>query len=211
MSEAAVSKQRRLYLAFVDLLKAFDSVNRAALWVVLLESGLPADLVRVLADLHQDTTCRMRVRSSFSQPFRMEFGVQQGCPLAPFLFNLFMDWVVREALAACPDSGVTMQYGSPGNGALTGPAAAKAARDGSPLRVPLLMLADDIVVLASTTEGLQQFLTALEAACQRKGLTISQSKTELMLVGGAAATACEGCGALQPERNMLICDTCEAG
>ncbi|GAB4816412.1 hypothetical protein N2152v2_003458 [Parachlorella kessleri] len=73
------------------------------------------------------------------------------------------------------------------------------------------MLADDIVVLASTAEGLQQFLTALEAACQRWGLIISQSKTELMLVGGAAATACEGCGALQPERSMLICDTCESG
>ena len=211
LSELAVAKQRRLYLAFVDLLKAFDSVNRAALWVVLLQSGLPEDLVRVLADLHQDTTCRMRVRSSHSQPFRMEFGVQQGCPLAPFLFNLFMDWVVREALAACPDSGVTLQYGFPGNGALTGPAAAKAARDGSLLRVPLLMLADDIAVVASSAEGLQQFLTALEAACQRWGLTISQSKTELMLVGGAAATACEGCQRLQPERSMLICDTCEGG
>ncbi|GAB4822597.1 hypothetical protein N2152v2_009643 [Parachlorella kessleri] len=32
-----------------------------------------------------------------------------------------------------------------------------------------------------------------------------------MLVGGAAATACEGCGALQPERSMLICETCESG
>ena len=72
----------------MDLLKAFDSVNRAALWVPLLHSGLPGDPVRVLADLHQDTTCRMRVRSSHSQPFRMEFAVQQGCPLAPLLSSL---------------------------------------------------------------------------------------------------------------------------
>ncbi|GAB4817533.1 hypothetical protein N2152v2_004579 [Parachlorella kessleri] len=71
------------------------------------------------------------------------------------------------------------------------------------------MLADVIVVLASTAEGLQHFLTELEAACQRWGLIISQSKTELMLVGVAAATTCEGCGAMQPERSMLICDTCE--
>ncbi|GAB4813123.1 hypothetical protein N2152v2_000169 [Parachlorella kessleri] len=146
MSELAVSKQRRLHLAYVDLLKAFDSVNRAALWMVLLQSGLPEVL-----------------------------------------------------------------YGFPGNGALTGLEAAKAARGGSPLRLPLLMLADDIVVLASTAEGLQQFLTAPEAACQRWGLTISQSETELVLVGGAAAAACEGCGALQPERSMLPCNTCEAG
>ena len=73
------------------------------------------------------------------------------------------------------------------------------------------MLADDIVVVASSAAGLQQFLTALEAACQRWGLTISKSKTELMLEGDAAATACEGCGGLLPERSMLICDSYEAG
>ncbi|GAB4822289.1 hypothetical protein N2152v2_009335 [Parachlorella kessleri] len=39
--------------------------------------------------------------------------VLRGLPLSPFLFNLFVDWVVREALAAYPDSGVTMQYGFP--------------------------------------------------------------------------------------------------
>ncbi|GAB4813940.1 hypothetical protein N2152v2_001016 [Parachlorella kessleri] len=71
------------------------------------------------------------------------------------------------------------------------------------------MLVGDEVVLASTAERLQQFLTALAAACKPWGLTISQNKTELTLVGDA--TACEGCGALQPERSMLTCDTCEAG
>ena len=40
------------------------------------------------------TTCRIPVLISHSQPFGMEFGWQLGCPLAPFMFNLFMDWVV---------------------------------------------------------------------------------------------------------------------
>jgi hypothetical protein len=211
LSELAVAKQRRLYLAFVDLCKAFDSVNRNALWAVLRASGLPEDLVSVLIDMHTGTSCHIRVGSSCSSAFRMEFGVQQGCPLAPFLFNIFMDWVVREALAACPDSGVSLQYGFPDRGTLVGPAAERAATGGSWLRLPLLMLADDIVVLASSAAGLEQFLLALEAACQRWGLVINPDKTELMLVGGAAATACEQCQQLQPEGSMLLCDACDAG
>jgi hypothetical protein len=128
LTELALAKQQRLYLAFVDLCKAFDSVNRTALWAVLLASGLPEDLVRVLVDLHSSTTCRIRVGGSRSHSFSMESGVQQGCPLAPILFNLFMDWVIKEALAACPDSGVSLKYGIPARGELVGPAAERAKR-----------------------------------------------------------------------------------
>ena len=73
--------------------------------------------------------------------------------MAPFLSNLFVqlvtDWAAREALAACPDSGVTLQYGFRSDAALTGPAAAKVAQDGSTLRMPASHAADDLVVVAS--------------------------------------------------------------
>ncbi len=49
------------------------------------------------------------------------------------------------------------------------------------------MLADDVAVLASSAEGLAQFLVALEAACQRWGLIISPDKTELLLAGGGSS------------------------
>ena len=181
--------------------------------MVLLASGLPEELVRVLVDLHTDTSCRIRVGGSRSAPFSMHSGVQQGCPLAPFLFNLFMDWVAREALAACPGSGVSLRYGFPKDGAVGWAEAASAASgpDSRTMQLPMLMLADDIAVLASSAEGLRSFLLALEAACLRWGLIISPDKTELMLVGGAAATACEGCQLLQPEGTMVLCDSCEAG
>ncbi len=112
----------------MDLCKAFDSVNRDALWAVLRASGLPEDLVSMLVDMHTGTSCHIRVGSSCSIAFRMEFGVQQGCPLAPFRFNIFMDWVVQESQAAWPDIGVSLQYGFPDRGTLVGPAAKRAAK-----------------------------------------------------------------------------------
>jgi hypothetical protein len=86
-----------------------------------------------------------------------------------------MDWVVKEALSACPGSGVGLQYGIPERGDLVGTAAEHATHGGSEHDLPLLMLADDIAVLASTAEGLQRFPGALEAACQRWGHIISRS------------------------------------
>jgi hypothetical protein len=67
---------------------------------------VPERLVDILTDLHTGTTCTTRVYNSHSRQVSMQFGVQQGCPLATVLFNVFFDHVVRKALEACPDAGV---------------------------------------------------------------------------------------------------------
>ena len=210
LSELALEWQQRLYLAFVDLRKAFDSISRPALWVILRARGVPEQLITHIVDLHTDTSCRVRVGGRCSPQFRMEFGVQQGCPLASLLFNIFFDHVVREALADCAGCGITVQRRSQMGANLQQPNHRARAQDLEELIIPVLMLADDLVILARTAAELQQFVAAFEKACRRWGLTISTSKTELMLVGGAAATACEGCS-LQHERGMVLCDGCDRG
>jgi hypothetical protein len=73
------------------------------------------------------------------------------------------------------------------------------------------MFADDLAVLAPTAEALAAFFVALEAACKRWGLIISPTKTELMLVGGVDATACECCGKKEDPKTMLLCHHCARG
>jgi hypothetical protein len=210
LARLSVEWQQQLYTAFVDLRKAFDSISRPALWAILRARGVPERLVDILTDLHTGTTCTVRVANSHSRQFSMQFGVQQGCPLAPVLFNVFFDHVVREALEACPDAGVALRRRQDMGPELQEPDAGCRAPLVD-LAVPLLMLADDLVILAATAADLQRFLTAFEAACQRWGLVISTEKTELMLIGGAAATACEGCGGQQGASSMLLCDGCDRG
>ena len=208
LCELAVEWQQRLYVAFVDLRKAFDSLHRPALWAILRSRGIPGGLIRVLEDLHTDTTCRVRMGGRRSRSFRMEYGVQQGCPLASPLFNVFFDHVVREALASCPGAGISIRRRRDMAEDLRQPSISAAAHD---LLLPVLMLADDLAVLAPSADALRQFVEALEVACRRWGLVISSDKTELMLVGGAAALACEQCTRQQPEGDMLICDQCGRG
>jgi hypothetical protein len=213
ISELSIEWQQRLYLAFVDLRKAFDSIPRPALWAVLRARGVPEALLNAVVDLHTDTTCRVRVGGARSRAFGMAYGVQQGCPLASVLFNVFFDTVVREALAApgCEGAGVTLRRRAAMEAELAQPQSGAAAERAAlvELEIPVLMLADDLVILAPTAEALQRVLAALEAACRRWGLIISTDKTELMLAGGAAALACEACGSPQCAAAMLVCDGCE--
>ena len=74
--------------------------------------------------------------------------------------------------------------------------------------VPVLMLADDLAILAATAGDLQRFVAAFEAACQRWGLTISTEKTELMVIGDGAAARCEVCRSQGAAATMLLCDGC---
>jgi hypothetical protein len=159
LCDLAVEWQQRLYVTFIDLRKAFDSISRPALWAVLRLRGVPAALLAAIIDLHTDTTCRVRVGGVRGDPIHMEFGVQQGCPLACVLFNVFFDHVVREALDACPDAGIAARRRSE-VGADLGQPGGRSSRGLEGLSVPVLMLADDLAILAPTATALQQFVAA---------------------------------------------------
>jgi hypothetical protein len=108
-----------LFSVFIDLTKAYDSVNREALWQVLRVYDVPAKLVALLMDLHTGTMSAVRMGGQLGEWFETRVGVRQGCVIAPLLFNTFFDFVLRRALdqmrsghGAC---GVQVLAGGPGH------------------------------------------------------------------------------------------------
>ena len=95
--EKATEYRTPVHLSFVDLTKAYDSVDRTALVAVLRSYGVPHQLVNIIQELHTDTRCHVRTRDGVSEDFQVRSGVRQGCVLSPLLFNCFMDRIVREA------------------------------------------------------------------------------------------------------------------
>ena len=77
---------RPIWIAYVDLKAAFDSVNREELWLLLLSLGLLQKLVVLLEALYTDTLSCVRVDGCNSDWFPIGCGVQQGCVVAPDLF-----------------------------------------------------------------------------------------------------------------------------
>ena len=89
--EKTIEKDRSVYIAFVDLEKAYDNVNRLKLWKVLEEYGVKGRLLRAVQSLYEDGKASVRVGDSESEWFGVHKGVRQGCTLSPWLFNVFVD------------------------------------------------------------------------------------------------------------------------
>ena len=111
--EKARDFYRPLYICFVDLRKAYDTVNREALWSILQSSyRIPAKLLSVIQAVHADSRTPVRAYGKVSEGFDVSCGVHQGCVLAPTLFNLYFDVVIRMSLDShrMQNKGVDVAY-----------------------------------------------------------------------------------------------------
>ena len=92
---------------FIDLTKAFDMVNRQALWVILSKMGCPTKVVNLIRQFHDDMTGQVLSEGKASAPFSISNSVKQGCLLAPVLFNLFFTYVLNHSIGDREPGSVT--------------------------------------------------------------------------------------------------------
>lgn len=90
LQEKCNEHNQDLFVAFIDLAKAFDTVNRDLLWQILERFGTPPKFLSVLKKLHEDTQATVLAYGERSEPFNINVGVKQGCVIAPVIFNVFM-------------------------------------------------------------------------------------------------------------------------
>lgn len=93
--EEATAHKLEAHFIFVDYKKAFDSVNRSLLASIMETYGIPKVLVEATCSLYKDTKAAVRTRDGLSEFFTTTSGVLQGDSMAPFIFILFMDHVIR--------------------------------------------------------------------------------------------------------------------
>ena len=86
-------------MCFVDLTKAYDSVERILLWAELARFGVPPTMLAVIRHFHDGMRVRIRTyNGECSDWFGVKQGLRQGCVLAPLLFNIFFAAVLRVAI-----------------------------------------------------------------------------------------------------------------
>ena len=89
--------QKNIYFCFIDYAKAFDYVDQNKLWKILNEMGIPDNLTCVLRNLYADQKATVRNGHRTTDWFQIGKGVRQGCILSPCLFNLYAEYIMRNA------------------------------------------------------------------------------------------------------------------
>ena len=160
---AFVQKQfsfnRKLYVAFIDFEKAFDSINKELLWPILLKNGISGKLYRRIKSMYNSVKVRVRCGSKMTDYINCTFGMKQGDVCSPVLFSLFINELVLEVI----------QNGTQG-----------ASFINDYFELFILLLADD-VLLSETVIGLQTQLNSLQRASSSLQLKVNMSKSNIVV------------------------------
>ena len=89
--------QKNIYFCFIDYAKAFDCVDHNKLWKILQEMGIPDHLTCLLSNLYAGQEATVRTRHGTADWFQIGKGVYQGCILSPCLFDLYAEYIMRNA------------------------------------------------------------------------------------------------------------------
>ena len=84
-------------LLLIDYTKAFDYVDHKKLWKILQEMGIPDHLTCLLRNLYAGQEATVRTGHGTTDWFQIGKGVRQGCILSPCLFNLYEEYIMRNA------------------------------------------------------------------------------------------------------------------
>ena len=183
LQELARKKRIPLYVRFIGLTKAYDSVDRTLLWTVLARFGVPQNMISVIRQFHDGMRACVRLDDRvYSRWFGVEQGLRQGCVLAPLLFNIFFAAVINVASTRFKaDEGIMdalvhlrKKRGAGRRG--------EATAGESILATPLwgMLYADDAGVVSRSPEQLRKMMEVIVVVCAPFGLTVLEAKTEIM-------------------------------
>ena len=91
------SKKKHIYFCFIDYAKAFDCVDQNKVWKILKEMGIPDHLTCLLRNLCVCQEATIRTGQGTTDWFQIGKEVHQDCILSLCLFNLYVEYIMRNA------------------------------------------------------------------------------------------------------------------
>ena len=177
LQEKSQEQNVDLYLTFVDLTKAFDTVSREGLWKIMAKFGCPAKFIAMVRQFHDGMLARVQNDGEFSDPFPVTNGVKQGCVLASTLFSMMFSAMLTDAFQD-GDNGIPIRYRFDGKLFNLRRLQAK-----SKVKTEVLdefLFADDMAKGAPIEEKMQKGVDQVSDSRDSYDLTISIKKTEVV-------------------------------
>ena len=200
-----LGRRRRipLHMCFVDLQKAYDSVDRELLWQVLARAGIPEAMIEVIRQFHDGMKARVRMdNGELSEWFEVTQGLRQGCVLSPLLFNIFFAAVLEVVLVRFSEDDIILEDMVYLDEETTTEAETPLER--ARRAVWGMLYADDAAVVSRSPEGLARMMSVVVQVCGAFGLMVSEKKTETLLMRAPAKLPLKGEPPAPPPPPLVI-------
>ena len=159
--EKAREVQKNIYFCFINYAKAFDSVDHNKLWKILKKMGIPDHLICLLRNLYAGQETTVRTGHGTTDWFQIGKGVSRGYILSSCLFNLYAEYIMRNAGLEEAKAGIKI-----------------AGRNINNIRY-----ADDTTLMAESEEELKSLLMKVKDESEKFGLKLNIQKTKIMASG----------------------------
>ena len=164
--EGVQARNLQATLLFVDFTKAFDTIHRGKMEQILLVYSLLKETVAAITILYRNTKVKVHSPDGDTEYFDIVAGVQQGDTLAPYLFIICLDYVLRTLIDKIRKNGCELTK--------------KRSRRYPAKTITDAGYADDIVILANTPNQAETLLHSLEQAAACIGLHVNAHKMDYM-------------------------------
>ena len=152
--------QKNIYFCFIDYAKAFDCVDHNKPWKILQEMGMPDHLTCLFRNLYTGQEATIRTGHGTIDWFQIGKGVHQGCILSPCLFNLYAEYIMKNAGLDEVQAGIKISGRNINN----------------------LRYVDDSTLMAESEE-LTSLLIKVKEESEKVGLKLNIQKTKIMASG----------------------------
>ena len=165
--DAARTQNRSLTVVFVDYGKAFDSVDRRAIPVVLRHDGVPDSVVADVMQLYHGSSTAVLTRFCLTETFDTTSGVLQGDTLSPQIFILLVDYILRQSLLE--EDAFTLKQTN--------------GRRHPAVALTSLAYADDVAITSGSTSGAERTLHRLQIYSEAVGVKLNAAITKVLHIG----------------------------
>ena len=160
-SESSKDKTYFIWLYLDEHAKAFDCVDHNKLWKILQGMGIPDHLTWLLRNLYAGQEATVRTGHGTTDWFQIGKGVRQGCILLPCLFNLYAEYIMRNAGLEEAQAGIKISGRNINN----------------------LRYADDTTLMAESEEELKSLLMKVKVESEKVGFKLNIQKMKIMASG----------------------------
>ena len=162
--------QKNIYFCFIDYAKAFNCVDHNKLWKILKEMGIPDHLTCLLRNLYAGQKATIRTVHGTTDWIQIGKAVCQGCILSPCLFNLYAEYIMRNAGLEEAQAGIKIAGSNITN----------------------LRYADDTTLRAESAEKLKSLLLKVKEESEKVVLKLNIQKMKIMPSGHITSWEIDG-------------------